>query len=91
MHVVRDSKRFHANGLRTFDRNTICVISLLSISCVFVIQNIRDDFCMKRSVNLTMDSALLKEIDTLRGREKRSTFIEHLVKLGLKAYQAGSQ
>jgi len=46
---------------------------------------------MKRSVNLTMDSALLKEIDTLRGREKRSTFIEHLVKLGLKAYQAGSQ
>ncbi len=46
---------------------------------------------MKRSVNLTMDSTLLKEIDALRGREKRSTFIEYLVKLGLKAYQAGSQ
>jgi len=44
---------------------------------------------MRSSVNITMDSTLLKEIDSLRGREKRSTFIEHLVKLGLKTHQAG--
>jgi len=42
---------------------------------------------MKANVNLTMESGLLKEIDTLRRREKRSTFIEHLVKLGLKVYK----
>ena len=42
---------------------------------------------MKTNVNLTMESGLLKEIDTLRGREKRSTFIEHLVRLGLKTYK----
>jgi len=45
---------------------------------------------MKANVNLTMDSSLLKEIDTLRGREKRSTFIEHLVRLGLKTYKDSS-
>ena len=42
---------------------------------------------MKMSVNLTMDQGLLTEIDRLRGREKRSTFIEHLVRLGLKTYK----
>ncbi len=42
---------------------------------------------MKTSVNLTMDQELLKEIDKLRGREKRSTFMEHLVRLGLKSYK----
>jgi metal-responsive CopG/Arc/MetJ family transcriptional regulator len=42
---------------------------------------------MKANVNLTMESGLLREIDTLRGREKRSTFIEHLVRLGLKTYK----
>ncbi len=42
---------------------------------------------MKTSVNLTMDHDLLMEIDTLRGREKRSTFIEHLVRLGLKTFK----
>lgn len=44
---------------------------------------------MRRSVNLTLDSDLLKEIDRLRGREKRSTFIEHLIRLGLEARQRG--
>lgn len=42
---------------------------------------------MKANVNLTMESVLLKEIDRLRGREKRSTFMEHLVRLGLKVYK----
>jgi len=67
--------------------NVICVIRFLNISGVFVIQNIRDEFYMKANVNLTMESGLLKEIDTLRGREKRSTFIEHLVRLGLRVYK----
>ena len=70
--------------------NVICVIRLLNISGVFVIQIIRDGLGMKANVNLTMDSSLLKEIDTLRGREKRSTFIEHLVRLGLKTYKDSS-
>jgi len=42
---------------------------------------------MRRSVNLTINEELLKEIDRLRGREKRSTFVEHLISLGLKARQ----
>lgn len=46
---------------------------------------------MKANVNLTMESVLLREIDTLRGREKRSTFIEHLVRLGLKVYKGADQ
>jgi metal-responsive CopG/Arc/MetJ family transcriptional regulator len=46
---------------------------------------------MKTSVNLTMDQELLKEIDTIRGREKRSTFIEHLVRLGLKTFRNRSE
>jgi len=46
---------------------------------------------MKQHVGLTMDHKLIEEIETLRGREKRSTFIEHLVKLGLKAYKEGKR
>ena len=45
---------------------------------------------MKTSVNLTLDQALLKRIDEIRGREKRSTFIEHLIRLGLEAYEKRS-
>jgi metal-responsive CopG/Arc/MetJ family transcriptional regulator len=41
---------------------------------------------MKHHIGLTIDAKLLKEIEELRGREKRSTFIEHLIKLGLKTY-----
>jgi metal-responsive CopG/Arc/MetJ family transcriptional regulator len=44
-----------------------------------------------RLKGLTIDSKLLKEIENLRGREKRSTFIEHLIRLGLKAYNAESK
>ncbi len=46
---------------------------------------------MKHHVGLTMDTKLFKEIETLRGREKRSTFIEHLLKLGLKTYKTEKQ
>ncbi|MEM3458982.1 MAG: hypothetical protein QXN36_00125 [Candidatus Bathyarchaeia archaeon] len=46
---------------------------------------------MKHHVGLTLDSQLLKQIETLRGREKRSTFIEHLIRLGLKHYTTDPQ
>ena len=42
---------------------------------------------MKQHVGFTIDSKLLSEIEGLRGREKRSTFIEHLIRLGLKVYR----
>jgi metal-responsive CopG/Arc/MetJ family transcriptional regulator len=43
---------------------------------------------VKEHIGLTLDTEMLKEIEKLRGREKRSTFIEHLIKLGLKAYNS---
>ncbi len=33
-----------------------------------------------------MDQKLFRELENIRGREKRSTFIEHLIVLGLKDY-----
>jgi len=42
---------------------------------------------MKHHIGITIDSKLFREIETLREREKRSTFIEHLIKLGLKTYK----
>ncbi len=33
-----------------------------------------------------MDQKLFRELENTRGREKRSTFIEHLIILGLKTY-----
>jgi len=38
---------------------------------------------MRVSVNICLDQNLLNQIDRLRGREKRSTFVEHLIRLGL--------
>jgi hypothetical protein len=38
-----------------------------------------------------MDQKLFRELETIRGREKRSTFIEHLIVLGLKGYAEGNQ
>jgi metal-responsive CopG/Arc/MetJ family transcriptional regulator len=42
---------------------------------------------MKHHVGFTIDSELFREIERIRGREKRSTFIEHLIRLGLKTYK----
>lgn len=42
---------------------------------------------MKHHIGLTIDSELFREIERIRGREKRSTFIEHLIRLGLKTYK----
>jgi metal-responsive CopG/Arc/MetJ family transcriptional regulator len=41
---------------------------------------------MKAHIGLTIDKELLNQIESLRGREKRSTFVEHLLRLGLEAY-----
>ncbi|MEM3827838.1 MAG: hypothetical protein QXP36_01285 [Conexivisphaerales archaeon] len=42
---------------------------------------------MKAHIGLTIDTELLNQIESLRGMTKRSTFIEHLLRLGLEAYK----
>ena len=41
---------------------------------------------MKHNISITMEQKLFRELENIRGREKRSTFIEHLIVLGLKDY-----
>ena len=41
---------------------------------------------MKHNISITMDQKLFRELENTRGREKRSTFIEHLIIEGLKIY-----
>jgi metal-responsive CopG/Arc/MetJ family transcriptional regulator len=41
---------------------------------------------MKHNISITMDQKLFRELENMRGREKRSTFIEHLIVEGLKAH-----
>jgi metal-responsive CopG/Arc/MetJ family transcriptional regulator len=41
---------------------------------------------MKHNVSITMDQKLFRELENIRGREKRSTFIEHLIMEGLKTH-----
>jgi metal-responsive CopG/Arc/MetJ family transcriptional regulator len=45
---------------------------------------------MKHNLSITLDQKLFRELENIRGREKRSTFIEHLIVLGLHDY-ANSQ
>jgi len=40
-------------------------------------------------LDVTIDPEVMKEIDKLRGREKRSTFVEHLLRIGLEACKSG--
>jgi metal-responsive CopG/Arc/MetJ family transcriptional regulator len=42
---------------------------------------------MKHNISITVDAKLFRELETIRGREKRSTFIEHLILMGLKNYK----
>ena len=42
---------------------------------------------MKHNISITMDQKLFRELENIRGREKRSTFIEHLILIGLKSYK----
>ena len=46
---------------------------------------------MKHNVSITMDQTLFREVENIRGREKRSTFIEHLIVLGLKDFANTNQ
>jgi len=46
---------------------------------------------MKYHVGITIDSKLFREIEKIRGREKRSTFYEYLLRLGLKNYKIQEQ
>ncbi|MEM3875219.1 MAG: hypothetical protein QXU45_08845 [Candidatus Bathyarchaeia archaeon] len=41
-------------------------------------------------MDVTVDPELFKLIEEQRGREKRSTFVEHLIRLGLDAYKRES-
>ena len=41
---------------------------------------------MKHNISITMDQKLFRELENIRGREKRSTFIEYLIVLGLRDY-----
>jgi metal-responsive CopG/Arc/MetJ family transcriptional regulator len=41
---------------------------------------------LKHNISITVDQKLFRELETIRGREKRSTFIEHLIVLGLQDY-----
>ncbi|MCD6242294.1 hypothetical protein J7K06_01180 [Candidatus Bathyarchaeota archaeon] len=42
---------------------------------------------MKICLTVTIDKELFKEIERLRKREKRSTFVEYLLRLGLEKYK----
>jgi len=42
---------------------------------------------MKVKIGFTIEPSLLQEIDQLRGITKRSTFMEHLLRLGIKTYK----
>jgi metal-responsive CopG/Arc/MetJ family transcriptional regulator len=41
---------------------------------------------MKHNISITMDQKLFRELENMRGREKRSSFIEHLIVEGLKIH-----
>jgi metal-responsive CopG/Arc/MetJ family transcriptional regulator len=42
---------------------------------------------MKWHIGITINTDLFKEIEELRGMAKRSTFMEHLLELGVKEYK----
>ncbi len=42
------------------------------------------------TISLTIDKDLLRELENLRGHEKRSPFVERLVRQGLEKQKEGS-
>ncbi|MCW4019405.1 MAG: hypothetical protein NWF00_12130 [Candidatus Bathyarchaeota archaeon] len=46
---------------------------------------------MKHNISITLEQKLFREIESSRGREKRSTFIEYLIVQGLKNYKTNPQ
>ena len=41
----------------------------------------------KVCLTVTVEKEIYQQIERLRGREKRSTFVEHLLKLGLREFK----
>jgi hypothetical protein len=68
-----------------------CCIRLIKLFGILNIHNTQRAANMKHHIGLTIDSKLFREIEELREREKRSTFIEHLIRLGLKTYKIENQ
>jgi metal-responsive CopG/Arc/MetJ family transcriptional regulator len=46
---------------------------------------------MKHNISITLEQKIFREIENARGREKRSTFIEHLIIQGLKNYKTNPE
>jgi metal-responsive CopG/Arc/MetJ family transcriptional regulator len=46
---------------------------------------------MKHNISITVDQKLFREIEEIREREKRSSFIEHLIIEGLRTYKNSNQ
>jgi metal-responsive CopG/Arc/MetJ family transcriptional regulator len=42
---------------------------------------------MKHHIGITIDTILFRRIEEVRGLTKRSTFMQHLLELGFKAYE----
>jgi len=42
---------------------------------------------MKTCMAVTVERGIFKKIEQLRGREKRSTFVEYLLQLGISEHQ----
>ncbi|MGD6932771.1 MAG: hypothetical protein ACQCN5_01015 [Candidatus Bathyarchaeia archaeon] len=46
---------------------------------------------MKHNISITMDQKLFRELENIRGREKRSNFIEYLIIEDLKTHLNNQQ
>jgi len=42
---------------------------------------------LRQHLGVTIDPEILRELEQLRGREKRSTFVERIIRLGLEEYK----
>jgi metal-responsive CopG/Arc/MetJ family transcriptional regulator len=42
---------------------------------------------LRQHLGVTIDPEIRRELEQLRGREKRSTFVEHIIRLGLEEYK----
>jgi metal-responsive CopG/Arc/MetJ family transcriptional regulator len=42
---------------------------------------------LRQHLGVTIDPEILRELEQLRGGEKRSTFVEHIIRLGLEEYK----
>ena len=83
--VVGYSEGFH--GFICFAFSIVKLIKLFSIPSIRGIRGLQ----MKHNISITMDQQLFRELENIRGREKRSTFIQHLIVLGLKDFANTNQ